>query len=247
MKIEDGKIIVEYEDERWPLGKYDFALKYVSPESVVLDAACGMGFGSFMLSKNAKEVFGVDIDEPSLAYAKDNFKNDNLRFSKGDVRKLDFPDRYFDLFISIETIEHLNEKDQISFLEEVKRVVKKNGVFIISTPDRDVETAQGMKYGHFHEKEFNKEELTAFLRRYFKDVEVFGQGYFSPPSFLRKILNFLKKIDFLRLRKLRFLRSTTKRVDRATSPVRFEYDVFYIGDSPEKGSHSVMVCRNPLL
>jgi ubiquinone/menaquinone biosynthesis C-methylase UbiE len=247
MRPEKGKIIVEYEDENWPLGKYYFALNYVTPESTVLDAACGVGFGSFILSQKAKKVFGVDIDEPSLAQARSGFAAENIGFLKGDVRKLDFPDEYFDLFVSIETIEHLNEKDQALYLREAGRVLKKNGTLIVSTPDKDVEAAQGMKYGHFHEKEFTKDELAEFIGRYFGDVQIFGQGRFSPPSFLRKILNLLKKIDLLKIRKLPFLKRTTKKIDRATSPIKFEYGVFYIGDSPARSSHIVMVCKNPLL
>lgn len=245
MKWDGKKFITDYPDENWPLEKYYFALKKVKSTDRVIDAACGRGYGSFLLAQKAKEVIGLDIDEPSLSDAIADFKLNNLKFLKGNVAKLDFDDNSFDVFVSIETIEHLNEQDQNKFLMEIKRVLKPNGVLILSTPDHYVALKQGIIYGDFHEKEFIKKEFVNFIKLTgFKDIQIFGQGKFTEPTAVRKILNFLKRIDFLNLRKIKFIKKWVKQADVATSPIDFDYNVYKLAGDNELASHIIIVGHN---
>ena len=246
MILQEKKFIIEDENENWPLEKYYFVQKYITPDSIVLDAACGTGFGSMLLAQKAKKVVAIDIDEPSIKRARASFSKDNLNFLEADVKKTTFPDDYFDVIVSIETIEHLTEADQALFLQELKRVLKKEGVLIISTPDKEVALAQGFCYGDFHEKEFNKEEFLELLKSYFNKVELFGQGPFVKLSWGRKVLNFLKKIDVFKIRKLSLLKKYTKKIDRFTSPVKFDYSLYPMKESePDQGAiHLIGICRN---
>jgi SAM-dependent methyltransferase len=81
------------------LERYLFAGKRVS--GFVLDAACGVGYGSFMLSEVA-EVTGMDIEPEAIEYARTHYAGPDYRL--GDVQQ---QDGAYDWVVSLETIEHL--------------------------------------------------------------------------------------------------------------------------------------------
>ena len=75
------------------LNRYSI-VKPVCKNKIILDAACGEGYGSFFLNKwGAKEVFGLDIDEETIKKADKIFGSSNVKFQCHDVEKLPFPDR----------------------------------------------------------------------------------------------------------------------------------------------------------
>ena len=158
-------------------GRYLFADSYVSGK-VVLDVACGSGFGSEMLARKAKEVTGVDISPEAVRYCQEHYQKANLRFKRMDCYALEFPDSSYDVVVSFETIEHL--RDQTVFLGEIKRVLKPGGFLILSTPNREnfAIYAKGRK-NPFHVKELDKNELVRLLSSFVELEEVLGQRYFS--------------------------------------------------------------------
>lgn len=117
------------------LERYKFAYNYVRGKNV-LDIACGEGYGSDLLSNIASNVIGVDIDNEAVGNAKNKYKKENLKFLVGGVDKIPLEDGSVDVLVSFETIEHVNFKKQLSFLKEVDRVLKKDSLFIVSTPDK---------------------------------------------------------------------------------------------------------------
>jgi ubiquinone/menaquinone biosynthesis C-methylase UbiE len=113
--------------EHWH--RYLYASNFVK-NRVVLDIACGEGYGSYLLSKQAKSVVGVDIDSMTIEYAKNNYITSNLSFITGSASKIPISDHHcFDIIVSFETIEHLSEEDQFEFLSEIKRLLKKRWNF----------------------------------------------------------------------------------------------------------------------
>ncbi|MFY0518394.1 glycosyltransferase [Lysinibacillus sp. UGB7] len=141
----------------------------------ILDAACGEGYGSDILSNQANQVFGMDIDEEAVAHAKNTYVKPNLQFLVGSIGKLPFNDDFFDIIVSFETIEHVDENLQKAFLEEIKRVVKKDGLLIISTPNKKMYSDHRNYSNPFHVKEFYKDEFYEFLKSNFDNVEFFYQ------------------------------------------------------------------------
>ncbi len=100
----------------------------------VLDVACGEGYGSKLLKTwGAASVDGVDISRKSIKTAKKMFKGKGITFHEGSAEKLEFPDAHFDLIISLETIEHLN--DPLAYLNELRRVANKDATIIITCPN----------------------------------------------------------------------------------------------------------------
>lgn len=99
----------------------------------ILDIGCGDGNFSILLKKicGAKEVYGIEISEKGVQMAKKN----GVKAFKLDVDREDFPfeDNYFDAIYAGGIIEHLFDPDH--FLDEVYRVLKPNGIFILDTPN----------------------------------------------------------------------------------------------------------------
>ena len=152
------------------LKHYDFVNGFCI-NKVVLDAACGTGYGAHYLSQAAKEVIGVDISQKAIAYAREHYQKPNIKFTAMDVCKLVFPDKYFDTVCSLETLEHLSEPEK--FISEVKRVLKENGVFILSTPH--VKKTNYNPKNPYHKVEFSRKDFQDILVKYFTAVEILGQ------------------------------------------------------------------------
>lgn len=155
------------------INRYHFASNLTN-NKVVLDVACGMGYGSDYLIKNgAKKVTGLDISEESIIYAKNNYKDSNLTFIVGDATKLPFENEHFDVIVSFETIEHIEEYN--NFLNECKRVLKTGGIFICSTPNKRY-TSEILKNSNpYHIIEFYPEDFQNLINEYFSSTKLYGQ------------------------------------------------------------------------
>jgi SAM-dependent methyltransferase len=91
-----------------------------------------------------------------------------------DGCRLPFADATFDVVTSFETIEHLEDRAQ--FIAELRRVLKPDGLLILSTPNAlFTEPVNGKPRNPFHVFEYTPDELTKELRGYFAEVEHFGQ------------------------------------------------------------------------
>lgn len=174
-----GEIAIEHEQ------RYQFA-KRLTKGKTVLDAACGEGYGSSLLAQDAEAVVGLDLDEETVRRAKQKYGNKKLDFRVGTIARLPFADGSFDAVVSFETIEHVGEETQKAFLHEIRRVLKKDGLMILSTPNRAVYTDLVKGQNPFHVKEFYAAEYREFLSGYFKETELFCQypdlGYFIAPE-----------------------------------------------------------------
>lgn len=152
--------------------RYLFARALV-PGLDVLDVASGEGYGSALLAQVARSVFGVECAEPTVRSAAGNFVRPNLRFLRGDARALPLADGCVDAVVSFETIEHFDRQD--AFLREVRRVLRPDGKFIVSTPDRDVYSPAGSPANPFHVHELSRSEFAMLLSGTFRHVQVVHQ------------------------------------------------------------------------
>ena len=75
-----------------------------------------------------------------------------------------------DVVTTFETIEHIDDYE--SFIKEIKRVLKPDGLAIISTPN-DLEYGEG---NHFHIHEFEHKELLTLIEKYFKNTKSYFQS-----------------------------------------------------------------------
>ena len=95
----------------------------------VLDAGCGSGnlLKELTLQYKGWHGFGVDTC-PEMA----NLVLPNCTFLVADLCSLSLPNNYFDIVFALDTLEHIRELDRA--LEEIKRVLKKDGILIVSGP-----------------------------------------------------------------------------------------------------------------
>lgn len=99
----------------------------------MLDVGCAEGSLTLLLAQAAgsKELFGVDIDEQSVAKACE--KGIEAATVDLDAGGLPYEDNFFDLVYCGEVIEHLFDPDHL--LDEIFRTLKPNGLCVLTTPN----------------------------------------------------------------------------------------------------------------
>lgn len=158
------------------LHRYALAKEFIK-NKIVLDIACGEGYGSNILAQDANSVIGVDIDQETITHAIKKYQKKNLSFLQGSVENIPCAPHSFDVIISFETLEHTAEHTKM--LEEIKRVLKPGGILIISTPEKKAYTELLGSYSNpFHKKELYKKEFSELLGRFFKYQISLNQNLF---------------------------------------------------------------------
>lgn len=156
------------------LARYYFSFPYV--EGRVLDIACGVGYGSFMVAKGCKEriseVVGVDNDSKTLRYAFSRYNHQKVKYVMEDVLSPLLPEvlGQFDTILSFETIEHV--ADYEVFLKNLEGMLRPGGRLILSTP-----FGQGIGKPTselFHVHQFTEEEFFGLFENY-GEVQSFYQ------------------------------------------------------------------------
>lgn len=149
------------------------AITQAITEKKVLDVACGEGYGSSFMADFAISVTGVDISEEAINHASEKYKKENLVFIQGSATQLHFPDNSFEVVVSFETIEHLAEQSQM--LAELHRVLRPDGILIISSPNRPIYSEESGEHNEFHVKELDFKEFNDLLKQKFPKIQYFGQ------------------------------------------------------------------------
>ena len=167
--------------EHWH--RYLYAAQFVAGKRV-LDLSCGEGFGANLLADIAERVVGIDIDAAAIGHAATRYVRPNLTFACGPAEAVPLAGSHlFDVLVSFETIEHLDEHQQRGFLEEAKRLLAPDGLAIFSTPNKLLYSDRHNYVNEFHRHEFYQEEFVAFLGDYFHNVVLLGQKVY-PVSYI---------------------------------------------------------------
>jgi ubiquinone/menaquinone biosynthesis C-methylase UbiE len=194
--------------------RYDFAERQIKHPIRILDAACGVGYGTcFLADKFGVETIGVDVSESALAVAENQFKTDKTVFIRDDCESLKKITGIFSHAVSYETFEHLENPD--SFLTRAYELLDVNGALILSTPNADVTSPDRKVEWAFHEKEYRASELVELVQTAgFKNIRLFGQTYSSLGLLrneMRKELNRLHHNPWIRLGK--WMQRKTRGID----------------------------------
>ena len=152
--------------------RYAFAARLVQGLNV-LDAACGEGYGSALLARQAASVTGVDLSVDAIEHARKRYGAGNIEFRAADCLALPFGDDEFDCVVSFETLEHL--EDHEGLLTEFRRVLKPGGFLLVSTPDKAVYTDQMQTANEFHVRELYRNEFEELLSSHFPAWRLWGQ------------------------------------------------------------------------
>ena len=158
----------------------------------VLEIGFGEGYGMKVLSPKAEKYTAVDKHEKEFA----NLPS-NVTIVNQTVPPLNFPDETFDYVVSFQVIEHI--KNDKLFVKEISRVLKKNGKFIVTTPN----ILMSLTRNPWHIREYKVDELKKLLQREFKAIEtkgVFGNkkitAYYNEN---KKSVNRIMRFDIFRM------------------------------------------------
>ena len=131
----------KYIEGRWEKIVNSLLEFYSLPENPkILDIGCGKGYFlyDFLKIRNDAEIHGIDISEYAINNGKEEIR-DHLH--KGNATNLPWPDNYFDLVISINTLHCLYCYDLDKALKEMNRVGKKNKYLCVESYRNEIEKA----------------------------------------------------------------------------------------------------------
>ncbi|WP_041966976.1 class I SAM-dependent methyltransferase [Mesobacillus selenatarsenatis] len=107
-----------------------FIKRFVPTGSMVCDLGCGDGTGSEKLVEAGYVVTGIDVSEEMLERARQNPRNEDCIFRKGNLSDCESPDNHFDAVMAINSIEWTNHPYES--LKEMARILKPDGYACIS-------------------------------------------------------------------------------------------------------------------
>jgi len=137
----------------------------------ILEVGCGVGYGTNFISSDY--TVGLDISKDALIKARKN--NRHIHWVLGDGTSLPFKNESFDVVISLQVIEHIPKKKVFPYLNEIKRVLKSGGMFILTTPNRNLRLLPFQKpWNPSHEHEYSAKELENVLKRVFSSYYIKG-------------------------------------------------------------------------
>lgn len=208
---------------------YNFCKRYISAKKV-LDYGCGSGYGTASVSDDCASIVGIDISADAIAYAKSHYQAANLSYqviANADDAPLPFPDAFFDVVLSFQVIEHI--EDVRAYLQEIKRVLTPGGVAIIATPDRSGRLLPFQKpWNMWHVKEYSRTTLYKTLATQFTAVDVQKMG--GEEAVIRIELDRTRKLmwttlpvtlpivpEIIRINCLRFLKFLNRKLSPSTT------------------------------
>jgi len=108
----------------------------------IIDLSCGRGdiiAACMPHLKGEQKIFGTDLSEESVKTVNDRFEGNPLfgGATYADSFRTSFPDGYFDVVVSTEVVEHLNDEDLDSMLVEARRLLAPGGYIFITTPNNE--------------------------------------------------------------------------------------------------------------
>jgi SAM-dependent methyltransferase len=130
----------------------------------VLEIGTGSGYGVEILSPVAGSLVTIDKHAPAAGLP----QAPNVEFRRMKVPPIDLPSGMFDCVVAFQVIEHI--RDDFGFLDEVVRVLKPGGRFIVTTPG----AAMSLTRNPWHVREYTVGEFTSLIESRFGRVEAMG-------------------------------------------------------------------------
>ena len=146
--------------------------KYVFPGQKILDLGCGNGRFFEIFKNKSVEYIGVDFSENLIAIAKERFPQ--AKFIVADALSLPFPDEFFDVVFSIAVLHHIPSQSlRALFLSEIKRVLKKDGILILTVWDFEVKMRFSDKVKNFLLRLTGKLDRGDYFRCWGQKAEIY--------------------------------------------------------------------------
>lgn len=157
------------------LARYKFAARLIDRTDSVLDAGCGHGLGSVMLSKFARSVIGVDMDRELIEHCRNTYTEiTNLNFEVGDLKDLSDFDRQFDSIVCMDVIEHFTREEGPVVVQSMANALNERGMLIIGTPNVRSQEFASQRRKMTHPFEYDYAAFKKILSDIFRRAIVFS-------------------------------------------------------------------------
>ncbi|MBP7211249.1 class I SAM-dependent methyltransferase [bacterium] len=194
IKDPDGKIRNRLNEKQKFLDNVKSELEFINklPSSKILDIGCGLGYMLAGISDKHQK-FGLEVSKFATSEAEKYAKIFNEPFEDIDLKE-----NSFDIIISHHVIEHIDSPE--NFLTKIKKILKPNGILIISTPDFKSVCANlfNDKYRMLHDKThtslFSFDSLKLMLNDFKFEITDFEFPYFNTEYFTDE--NILKLLNY---------------------------------------------------
>ncbi len=160
------------------IARYRFA-EALTGGRTVLDAGCGVGYGSEILARKAARVYAVDLAAEAVSAGARDYAE--VRFVQGSCTRLPFQDASLDVVVAFEVIEHL--EDWRGLLAEARRALKADGQLLVSTPNRLYYGETRAEPNPYHVHEFDYAEFRAELEAIFPHTTIFLENHTNAIAF----------------------------------------------------------------
>ena len=125
------------ESSRFPehgcYGRAKVVYDWIPPGTdMLLDAGCAYGYGTRFFARKAERTFGIDPNPQLIEVARRRYPD--IEFFVSGVEHMHFDAGTFDLIVMADVLEHVRDERQT--LDEVFRLLKPDGKFIVTVPNR---------------------------------------------------------------------------------------------------------------
>jgi SAM-dependent methyltransferase len=153
---------------------YRFTRRYVEGKSVVDLCWAEPSYGSRVLAETAASVATL-VDSPeALELASTIYPAPNVTYRESSFPELPYPAEHFDVAVALEVIENFERPEDM--VKDLKRVLKRGGLLIISTPDKQSYSNKRNNKAPKHRGEMYAPEFQELLERHFEHVCTYRQG-----------------------------------------------------------------------
>jgi ubiquinone/menaquinone biosynthesis C-methylase UbiE len=167
--------------------RYQWAGKYCSNKDV-LEVACGTGQGLGYLLNLSKSFEAGDYSKELLAMAT-KYYGERVSLTKFDAQDMPYKDSSKDVIILFEAIYYIPDPEK--FVAECKRVLRLNGIVLISVPNNELEDFNPSPYSFNY---YNKNELAKLFSKFGFQSSFYGYMEVDTKNLIQKILIFIKKM-----------------------------------------------------
>ncbi len=155
------------------LAGYRFAQRYVEGKTVAAISPVEPGYGIWALTETAESVTGILGIGEAHNRAASRYSAPNLDYQEAEFPRLPYAQDHFDVVIAFRLIEKMEDPE--TTVAEIKRVLKRDGLLILSTPDKQTHS-NNRNHGVAGNRELYVPELREMLEDRFDDVRLYRQG-----------------------------------------------------------------------
>jgi 2-polyprenyl-3-methyl-5-hydroxy-6-metoxy-1,4-benzoquinol methylase len=172
--------------------------KYATGKNI-LDIGCAQGFFLYNASRAGYTTKGIEISQDAATYAMEEF---GLDVEAKPFEETRFPENHFDVVTLWQVLEHVPYP--LTVLEEVRRILKPDGLIVVSTPNIEAIPAKILRskwwdIKRLHINQFSTKTLTDILRNanFRNTATVSYKGFVSLSILLTMMLKYMGAYDRL--------------------------------------------------